>query len=313
MTSLHIPSLRFGRKSSGSGGIQDSPGDKIFTGFNTIFLLVILIVILYPLIYTVSASFSEPSAVISGKVTLLPVDFTLIGYQKIFEYPTLIKGMLNSLFYTVVGASVSVVLTMLAAYPLTRKDLPGRRFLTLLFFFPMLFSGGLIPFYLVVRDLGLVNTRWALIIPTALSVWNLIITISFLRTSIPEELYEAAQIDGCSDFGYLIKVVLPLSKSIIAVLFLLYAVTQWNQYFLSLVFQTNPDLAPLQIVLRNILVYNKIDLGMMADVKRMADQQALQEQLKFSSMVVASVPVLLLYPFIQRYFVQGLTVGAIKG
>jgi putative aldouronate transport system permease protein len=311
MTSLRMPSFRLGRKSSAA--IQDSRGDKIFTVFNTIFLLAILIVILYPLIYTVSASFSEPSAVISGKVTLLPVDFTLIGYQKIFEYPILIKGMVNSLFYTVVGASVSVVLTMLAAYPLTRKDLPGRRFLTLLFFFPMLFSGGLIPFYLVVRDLGLVNTRWALIIPTALSVWNLIITISFLRTSIPEELYEAAQIDGCSDFGYLIKVVLPLSKSIIAVLFLLYAVTQWNQYFLSLVFQTNPDLAPLQIVLRNILVYNKIDLGMMADVKRMADQQALQEQLKFSSMVVASVPVLLLYPFIQRYFVQGLTVGAIKG
>jgi putative aldouronate transport system permease protein len=312
MTGLRMPSLRlFGRKSPGA--IQDSAGDKIFMVVNTTFLLLILIVILYPLIYTVSASFSEPSAVISGKVTLLPIDFTLVGYQKIFEYPTLIKGMLNSLFYTVVGASVSVVLTMLAAYPLTRKDLPGRRFLTLLFFFPMLFSGGLIPFYLVVRDLGLVNTRWALIIPTALSVWNLIITISFLRTSIPEELYEAAQIDGCSDFGYLIKIVLPLSKSIIAVLFLLYAVTQWNQYFLSLVFQTNPDIAPLQIVLRNILVYNKIDLGMMADVKRMADQQALQEQLKFSSMVVASVPVLLLYPFVQRYFVQGLTVGAIKG
>jgi len=300
-------------KRKSSAGIQDSAGDKIFVVLNTIFLLIILVVILYPLIYTLSASFSNPSAVIAGKVTLLPVDFTLIGYQKIFEYPTLIKGMGNSLFYTIVGASVSVVLTMLAAYPLTRKDLPGRRVLLVLFFFPMLFSGGLIPFYLVVRDLGLVNTRWALIIPTALSVWNLIITISFLRTSIPEELYEAAQIDGCSDIGYLIKIVLPLSKSIIAVLFLLYAVTQWNQYFLSLVFQTNPEIAPLQIVLRNILVYNKIDLGMMADVKRMADQQALQEQLKFASMVVASVPVLLLYPFVQRYFVQGLTVGAIKG
>jgi putative aldouronate transport system permease protein len=309
MTSVRLP----WPKRKPPSAIQDSLGDKIFMGINYIFLTVILIVILYPLIYTLSASFSEPSAVISGKVTLLPVDFTLVGYQKIFEYPTLIKGMLNSLFYTIVGASISVVLTMLAAYPLTRKDLPGRRILTLLFFFPMLFSGGLIPFYLVVRDLGLVNTRWALIIPTALSVWNLIITISFLRTSIPEELYEAAQIDGCSDIGYLFKIVLPLSKSIIAVLFLLYAVTQWNQYFFSLIFQTNPELAPLQIVLRNILIYNKIDLGMMADVKRMADQQALQEQLKFASMVVASVPVLLLYPFIQRYFVQGLTVGAIKG
>lgn len=309
MTGIRIPSIGYKSQSA----IQDSRGDRIFTTLNYIFLSIILILILYPLIYTVSASFSAPSAVISGKVTLFPVDFTLVGYQKIFEFPTLIKGMLNSLFYTVVGSSVSVVLTLLAAYPLTRKDLPGRRFLTILFFFPMLFSGGLIPFYLVVRDLGLVNTRWALIIPTALSVWNLIITISFLRASIPDELYEAAQIDGCSDIGYLIKIVLPLAKSLLAVLFLVYAVAQWNQYFISLIFQTNPDLAPLQIVLRNILILNKVDLGMMADVRSLAEQQALQEQLKFSSIVVASVPVLLLYPFVQRYFVQGLTIGAIKG
>lgn len=309
MTTLRIPSIR--RKSPSA--IQDSRGDKIFTTLNYIFLSIILILILYPLVYTVSASFSAPSAVISGKVTLFPVEFTLVGYQKIFEYPTLIKGMLNSLFYTIVGSAVSVVLTLLAAYPLTRKDLPGRRFLTILFFFPMLFSGGLIPFYLVTRDLGLVNTRWAPIIPTALSVWNLIITISFLRASIPDELYEAAQIDGCSDIGYLLKIVLPLAKALLAVLFLVYAVAQWNQYFISLIFQTNPDLAPLQIVLRNILILNKVDLGMMADVRSLAEQQALQEQLKFSSIVVASVPVLLLYPFVQRYFVHGLTIGAIKG
>src|SRR4051812_37691206 len=195
--------------------IQDSKGDRVFTVINYLFLTVILIIILYPLVYTLSASFSSPSAVISGKVTLFPVDFTLIGYQKIFEYPTLIKGMLNSLFYTVVGSSVSVVLTLLAAYPLTRRDLPGRRLLTVIFFFPMLFSGGLIPFYLVVRDVGMVNTRWALIIPTALSIWNLIITISFLRASIPEELYEAAQIDGCSDISFLLKIVLPLAKALL--------------------------------------------------------------------------------------------------
>ena len=307
MTAIRLPS----RKSNSA--IRESRGDRIFSTLNYIFLSIILILILYPLIYTVSASFSAPTAVITGKVTLLPVDFTLIGYEKIFEHPTLVRGMLNSLFYTVVGSTVSVVLTLLAAYPLTRKDLPGRRFLTILFFFPMLFSGGLIPFYLVVRDVGLVNTPWAVIIPTALSVWNLIITISFLRASIPDELYEAAQIDGCSDFGFLLKVVLPLAKALLAVLFLVYAVAQWNQYFISLVFQTNPDLAPLQIVLRNILILNDIDLGMIADVRSLAEQQALQEQLKFSSIVVASVPVLLLYPFVQRYFVQGLTIGAIKG
>ncbi len=310
MTAIRIPGTT-PRKSLSA--IQDSRGDRIFTFINYLFLTVILIIVLYPLIYTLSASISAPQAVITGKVILFPVDPTFLGYQKIFEYPTLIKGMLNSLFYTIVGSTVSVILTFLAAYPLTRKDLPGRRFLTVLFFFPMLFSGGLIPFYLVVRDVGMLNNRLSLIIPTALSVWNLIITISFLRSSVPDELYEAAQIDGCSDIGYLIKVVLPLAKSLIAVLFLVYAVAQWNQYFLSLVLQTNPDLAPLQIVLRNILILNKVDLGMMADIKRMADQQALQEQLKFSSIVVASVPVLMLYPFVQRYFVQGLTIGAIKG
>jgi ABC-type glycerol-3-phosphate transport system permease component len=309
MTAIRLPAPR--RKPAGA--IQDSRADKIFTRLNYVFLSVILILILYPLVYTVSASFSSPSAVVSGKVTLFPVDFTLIGYQKIFEYPTLVRGMLNSVFYAVVGSSVSVVITLLAAYPLSRKDLPGRRFLTIFFFFPMLFSGGLIPFYLVVRDVGLTNTPWALIIPTALSVWNLIITISFLRASVPDELYEAAQIDGCSDIGFLIQIVLPLAKALLAVLFLVYAVAQWNQYFLSLVLQTNPDLAPLQIVLRNILILNKVDLGMMADVRSLAEQQALQEQLKFSSIVVASVPVLLLYPFVQKYFVQGLTIGAIKG
>lgn len=310
MTALSL-SRRASNKQNNT--IQSSAVDRIFTIINYTLLTIILIIVLYPLVYTLSASFSDPSAVITGKVVLLPVDFSLVGYQKLFNYPTIINGMLNSLFYTVVGSALSVVITFMAAYPLTRKDLPGRRFLTILFFFPMLFSGGLIPFYLVVRDLGLINTRWALIIPTALSVWNLIITISYLRSSIPPELWEAAQIDGCSDFGYLIKIVLPLAKSLIAVLFLVYAVAQWNQWFLSLVLQTDPDLAPLQIVLRNILILNDIDLGMISDVSRLADQQALQEQLKFSSIVVASVPVLMLYPFVQRYFVQGLTIGAIKG
>jgi ABC-type glycerol-3-phosphate transport system permease component len=293
--------------------IRPSSIDRLFMVINYVLLTIILLVVLYPLVYTLSASLSAPSAVISGEVWLFPVDFSLESYEKIFNYPTIINGMLNSLFYTIVGSSVSVVLTFLAAYPLTRKDLPGRRFFTIMFFFPLLFSGGLIPFYLVTRDLGLVNTRWALIIPTALSVWNLIITISFLRSSIPEELWDAAQIDGCSDFGYLLNVILPLSKSLLAVLFLVYAVAQWNQYFYALIFLTDPDLAPLQIVLRNILILNEVDLGMIADVQRLADQQALQEQLKFSSIVVASIPVLLLYPFIQRYFVQGLTAGAIKG
>jgi putative aldouronate transport system permease protein len=177
----------------------------------------------------------------------------------------------------------------------------------------MLFSGGLIPFFLVVRDMGLLNTRWALIIPTALSVWNLMIAISFIRTSIPEELLEAAQLDGCNDFQYLLRVILPLSGPIIAVLFLFYGVWHWNQYFFALIFLNTKDLFPLQLIMREILVFNQLDLSMLSDIKLMAIQQGLKEQLKFTVLVVSSLPVMLIYPLVQKYFVTGITLGAVKG
>jgi putative aldouronate transport system permease protein len=296
-----------------SSAIHDTRGDRIFTVFNYIFLTIILVVVLYPLIYVLSASFSEPAAVTAGEVRLLPVRFTLIGYEKIFQHPAIMQGFANSVFYAVVGSFVNVIMTILAAYPLSRKDLPGRRFLGVLFFFPMLFSGGLIPFFLVVRDLGLLNTRWALIIPTALSVWNVMITISFFRTSIPDELLEAAQLDGCNDFQYLLRVVLPLSGSIIAVLFLFYGVWHWNQYFLALIFLNNKELYPLQLIMREILVFNQLDLSMLSDIQQMAIQQGMKEQLKFTVLVVSSLPVMMIYPIVQRYFVTGITLGAVKG
>ncbi len=296
-----------------SSAIHDSRGDRIFTAFNYIFLTIILIVVLYPLVYVLSASFSEPAAVTAGEVRLLPVRFTLIGYEKIFQHPAIMQGFANSVFYAVVGSFINVVMTILAAYPLSRKDLPGRRILGVIFFFPMLFSGGLIPFFLVVRDLGLLNTRWALIIPTALSVWNVMITISFFRTSIPDELLEAAQLDGCNDFQYLLRVVLPLSGSIIAVLFLFYGVWHWNQYFLALIFLNNKELYPLQLIMREILVFNQLDLSMLSDIQQMAIQQGMKEQLKFTVLVVSSLPVMMIYPIVQRYFVTGITLGAVKG
>jgi putative aldouronate transport system permease protein len=296
-----------------SSAIHDSRGDRIFSIFNYAFLTVILVAVLYPLVYVVSASFSEPAAVTAGEVFLWPVRPTLIGYEKIFEHPAIMKGFANSVFYAVVGSTVNVVMTMLAAYPLSRKDLPGRRALSLFFFFPMLFSGGLIPFFLVVRDMGLLNTRWALIIPTALSVWNLMIAISFIRTSIPEELLEAAQLDGCNDFQYLLRVILPLSGPIIAVLFLFYGVWHWNQYFFALIFLNTKDLFPLQLIMREILVFNQLDLSMLSDIKLMAIQQGLKEQLKFTVLVVSSLPVMLIYPLVQKYFVTGITLGAVKG
>jgi fructooligosaccharide transport system permease protein len=296
-----------------STAIGDSRGDRIFTLVNYVFLAIILVAVLYPLVYVLAASFSEPAAVTAGEVFLWPVRPTLIGYQKIFEHPTIMNGFANSIFYAVVGSVVNVVMTILAAYPLSRSDLPGRRILGVIFFFPLLFSGGLIPFFLVVRDLGLLNTRWALIIPTALSVWNVMIAISFFRTSIPEELLEAAQLDGCNDFQYLLRVVLPLSGPIIAVLFLFYGVWHWNQYFFALIFLSNKELFPLQLVMREILVFNQLDLSMLSDIRQMAIQQGLKEQLKFTVLVVSSLPVMLIYPLVQKYFVTGITLGAVKG
>lgn len=293
--------------------IRDSTGDQVFIAINITFLLIVLALVLYPLIYVLSASFSSPSAVTAGRVRLLPVDFSLVGYEKVFEHPTIMRGFANSIFYAGVGTLVNVVMTMLAAYPLSRKDMPGRKVLTFIFFFPMIFQGGLIPFFLVVRDLGLLNTRWALIIPVALSVWNVLITIAFLRTSIPHALLEAAQMDGCTDFRYFISIVLPLSRPIIAVLFLFYAVWHWNQYFLALIFIGDSELMPLQLIMREVLINNELDLTMLSDLSSQAAQMGLKEQLKFTVIVVASLPVMLIYPLVQRYFVTGITLGAVKG
>ncbi len=207
---------------------------------------------------------------------------------------------------------MNLVVTILAGYALSRKDLVGRNFFIFLFAFTMLFNGGIVPTYLVVNQLGLINTRWALIIPGALSVWNLIITVTYFRTSIPIELLEAAQLDGCSDFQYLARVVIPLSAPIVAVLALFYAVGHWNEYFSALLYLSKPALYPLQIILRTILVQNQVDVTMV-DVNTYAARQAIRELLKYALIVVASVPVLIIYPFVQRYFLKGIMIGAIKG
>jgi len=293
--------------------IRETGFDLAFNIVNITFLVLVFIAVLYPLIYIVSASFSDPIAVSAGKVILWPVNFTLKGYQRIFEYSRIWSGYMNSIFYAVVGTLVNVTMTILAAYPLSRKDLFGRKVIMFLFVFSMMFSGGLIPFYLVVHNLGMYNTRWAMIIPTALSVWNMIITITFFRSSLPQELLEAAQLDGCSDIQYLWKIVLPLSAPIIAVLCLFYAVGHWNQFFNALIFLADKDLFPLQLVLRDILIANTIDLNMLEDARTMAAKAGLRDLLKFSLIIVSSVPVLAIYPFVQKHFVKGLMIGAIKG
>jgi putative aldouronate transport system permease protein len=276
-------------------------------------LSLLLIAVAYPLTYIISSSFSSSQAVIGGKVWLWPVEPTLHGYEGVFRYPEVWTGYLNSILYTVAGTLLSTALTIMMAYPLSRKTFFGRRLFVFMLLFAMMFSGGMIPFYLVVKSLGIINTMWAIIMPTALNVFSVIVAKTFFQTTIPNELYEAASIDGCGDVRFLLRIVIPLSKPIIAVLMLWSAVGLWNSYFNALIFLNDKELYPLQLVLREILVLNNISMTSMnlspELIKKFEDMKNL---LKYSVIVIASVPVLLLYPFVQKYFVQGVMIGSVK-
>ena len=301
-----------GRRRENVRRVKETTGDKMFLFCTYLLLVVFLLIVLVPLLYIVASSFSSPAAVSSGRVTLWPVDFTLRGYQVALGDPEVIQGYINSLIYTVAGTLVSVVLTVAIAYPLSRKDLFGRGLLMTIILFTMLFSGGLIPTYLVVQHLGLLDTRWALILPQAIGVWQVIIARTYFRSAIPDELAEAAQLDGCSDLRFLWSVVLPLAKPLIAVVALMYAILQWNSYFDALIYLKSSNLYPLQLVLRNILILNTTAGGSM-DAGLMLQRQQLADLLKYSLIVVSSIPVLLIYPFVARYFTKGIMVGAVKG
>ncbi|MFS0726592.1 carbohydrate ABC transporter permease [Paenibacillus sp. 1P07SE] len=273
----------------------------------------LLLVVLYPLVFILSASFSSTEAVIAGKVWLWPVEPNLEGYKAAFKSNQIATGFLNSLIYTVAGTFVNVIITLLAAYPMSRRDLYGKNLLMFVFVFTMMFNGGLIPNYLLVKDLGMLDTRWALILPGALSIWNMIIARTYFQQTIPKELLEAAQMDGCNDFKFLGKVVLPLSGPIIAVIALFYAVGHWNQFFLALIYLRDQALLPLQIILRNILIQNSIQDAMLADAESAAHLAGLRELLKYSTIVIATAPILIVYPFVQRFFVKGMMIGSLKG
>ncbi|MCS7461974.1 carbohydrate ABC transporter permease [Paenibacillus doosanensis] len=296
-----------------ASSIRETRGDQLFTVINYCILSLFLITILYPLIYVASASISSSEAVISGRVWLWPVSPTLDGYSAVFKHKLIWSGFANSLFYTAAGTLINVVMTILAAYPLSRKDFYGKNIFMFLFVFTMMFSGGLIPTYLLVKDLGMLNTVWSMLLPGALGVWNMIITRTYFQTTIPEELLEASQLDGCTDFQFIWKIVLPLSGPIIAVITLFYAVGHWNSYFNALIYLKNQNLYPLQLVLRDILVQNEVDLNMLVDVTEQAKREGLRELLKYSLIVVATVPLLIVYPFVQKYFVKGIMIGSLKG
>jgi multiple sugar transport system permease protein/putative aldouronate transport system permease protein len=260
----------------------------------------------------VSASFSDPAAVIGGKMWLWPVGFNADGYAAVFEHNKIMLGFGNSIFYAVAGTLINVVVTILAAYPMSRKDFAIRNVLMVLFVFTMLFSGGMIPTYLVVKELGLLDTRWALLLPGAMSVWNMIITRTYFQANIPVELLEASQLDGCNDFRFIRSIVLPLSGPIIAVISLFYFVGHWNMYFQALLYLRSQELYPLQLVMREILIQNDVDTAGYGG-KDAEELERLKQMLKYALIVVSSLPVLALYPFIQKYFVKGIMIGSLKG
>ena len=287
--------------------------DKIFTIFNYTILTLVLIVIAYPLIFVVSASFSDPQAVVRGDVLLLPVNPTLRGYQAVFKNGKILTGFMNSVFYLVVGTCLNLVMTMLCAYPLSRKEFKARGFISLFFVFTMYFSGGMVPTYILVNKLGLLNTRLAMIIPTAMSTYNMIICRTYIVNSIPDELYEASQMDGCTPFKYMMKVIVPLSKPILAVLTLYYGVAKWNDYFNAMLFLYKDELQPLTIIMKEILIMGKVAMTQVTDASAVSKLQGMSELLKYSTMVVATLPVLMLYPLIQKHLVKGVMIGAVKG
>jgi multiple sugar transport system permease protein/putative aldouronate transport system permease protein len=287
--------------------------DFLFDIVNYSLLFLVLLVIILPLVNIVSRSFSSMDAVISGRVWLLPVDFSTESYAAVFRNQQVWLGYGNSIYYTIVGTAINIVFTISAAYVLSRRDFYGRNVVMGLFAFTLLFSGGLIPTYLLIKDLRMLNTRWSLLLPNAIIVYNMIVTRTYFQSTIPNELLEASQLDGCSDFRFLMKVVVPLSGPIVAVMVLWYAVEHWNSYFQALIYIKNEKLFPLQIVLRNILLMNRVDDPSAVAIEDYAKQQGLAELLKYSLIIVASVPMLLLYPFIQKYFVKGVLIGSIKG
>ena len=303
------------RKNSENRQIKRSYSDKIFDIVNLLVMVILLVIFVWPLWFVVIASFSNPNQVWMGEVVLWPKGFTLISYETLLEYERIWVGYRNTLFYTVVGTLVNLVMTVCGAYPLSRKDFLPRHFFMFLFMLTMYFGGGLIPTYLVVSGLGLVDTRWAMIIPGAVSIYNIIITRTYFMNSIPASLQEAATLDGANSFQYLMRVVLPLSKPIIAVIGLYYAVGHWNDFYTALIYLYNEDLMPLQSFLRDMLMSTKMTLNNLSglDTATVELKTHLAQTLKYSVIIVSTVPVLCIYPFIQKYFVKGVMVGSVKG
>src|SRR5690606_9808262 len=291
--------------------INNSKTDRLLLLINKILLSLVVIVVTLPLLYVLIGSFLQPNILLTKGISFNPDHWTIDGYVRIFQDGSIMRGFLNSILYAVGFTVVSVTLTVLAGYSLSIDDLVGKKAFVVFFLFAMFFNGGMIPTYLVVRSLGLVNTPWAIILPGAVGIWNIILTRTYFK-GLPNELKEAARIDGASDFMIFLKIILPLSKPIIFVIALFAFIGQWNSYFQAMIYLDDRSLYPLQLVLREILIQNEVQPGMIADQLARAELQRIAEMIKYSSIVVASLPLLIMYPFFQKYFEKGVMVGSLK-
>ena len=292
-------------------------GDRFFDIVNTIFLCVVGLIILVPVLNVVASSFSSSDHILAGDVTIYPRGFNFRSYNMIFRYNRVLSGFINSVIYVVVGTSINIVLTVFLAYPLSRRDLRGLSIISIFVIIPMFFRGWIVPTYLLMNSLGLINTRLAVILPIALSIFNTIVARTFF-SRLPKELSEASEMDGCSDFRFFFQVVLPLSKPILAVLVLWYAIEHWNSYFNALLYLYDEALFPLQLVLGRIMIIQQSIIaqamaGGEIDIQTLMESREILQTLKYALIVVASVPMMVLYPVIQRHFVKGVMIGSVKG
>lgn len=274
--------------------------------------IIILLIVIYPLYFIIIASFSNPTEVANGKVWFVPSQFTVDGYKEIMRHSELWTGYRNTIVYTVLGTVIGLAVNIPAAYALSRRDLVGRKLITFYFIFTMFFNGGLIPTYFTIRDFGLYDTFWVMVLPFSVAVYHIIIARTFFDSSLPQGILDAAQIDGCGNLRFFFQIALPLSKAVLAVIALYTAVSQWNAYFNALVYIRNEDLKPLQLVIRNILITNQAMAGT-GDGLAAQEARRLSELMKYAVIIISTVPIMCVYPFVQKYFSQGVMIGAIKG
>lgn len=296
------------------GKKQNISSEKIFQFFNIAILLLLVVIVAYPLYYVLIASISDPYEVYAGKTFFLPSKITFEGYARVFKEKSIATGYINSIYYTVLGTAVSVALIITTGYSLSKRTLPFRKGIMIFYVFTMYFGGGLIPTYLVVSKLGMLNSVWALILPGGVAVYNVIVARTFFESSIPNELYEAAAIDGSSNLGTFFKIVLPLAKPILAVMVIFTMVSYWNDWFTSLIYMNESSKYPLQLALRQILIQSQATANMLGNMDGgYAEANKITELIKFASIVVGAVPMLVAYPFVQKYFEKGFMAGAVKG